>query len=85
MKKIIIVALFCILLSGFAFAAAESYILRDMGGYVCVFEKNDLVNPSLETAIPVQLLPQADQQRLREGIEVNGRSELYSILEDLGS
>lgn len=62
--------------------SAPLYLLRDEGGEVCVLSNGQ---PTIHTGIPVSSLPQADRLALREGITANSRSELSSLLEDLGS
>ena len=59
----------------------SAYILKDCGGVVTVFEKEQ----AEPTAISTFHLPQADREKLRDGIEVFSREELLSLLEDLGS
>ncbi len=85
MKKLIVSVLFCLMLCAPAFAAEIRYVLFDRGGYVCVFEESDLEKPAMKTDIYVDLLPQDDQHRLREGIEIESRAALRAILEDFGS
>ena len=57
------------------------YILKDCGGVVTVFEREQ----AEPTAISTFHLPRTDREKLQTGIEVFSREELLSLLEDLGS
>ncbi|HIW48104.1 MAG TPA: BofC C-terminal domain-containing protein [Firmicutes bacterium] len=65
----------------------ERYIVGIKDGYVAVFYADEQNGVSLkeQTRVPVSSLDPAEQQRLREGIEVVGQEALHEILQDYGS
>ena len=62
----------------------EHYILRESDGYISISTKNDIGEYIFKglTDIPVQYLPEEDLKNLEHGIEIVGRENLNSFLED---
>ena len=63
------------------------YYLCDEGGRVVVYTCSDNGLPDkrlLRTGIYVNLLPEADALRLKQGLYVTGETALRALLEDLG-
>ena len=62
----------------------EHYILRDNNGYVAIYMVDDLGQEILKetTEILTTYLPQADLEKLREGIVAVGEEELNAKIED---
>ena len=69
------------------FAGREdaAYILRDLGGYVAVYEGRKARDPAEVTAIETACLRASDRRLLKEGIPAADSRELLGLLEDLGS
>ena len=71
-------------------AAGQSgtdFYLCDEGGRVVVYTCSDNGLPDkrlLRTGIYVNLLPEADALRLKQGLYVTGETALRALLEDLG-
>lgn len=65
----------------------QRYIVGQQDGFVAVFYEEEKNGVSLHelTKIPVNSLPQEDQERLKEGILILGDENLSKILADLGS
>ena len=63
----------------------EDYLLGEYRGCLAVFAPGDGLLPSRVTDIQVGLLPQADRERLRQGIPVDSRRALLTLLEDFSS
>ncbi|MBQ9980367.1 MAG: hypothetical protein IJP23_04855 [Oscillospiraceae bacterium] len=61
------------------------YILRDLGGRVCVYEAARPAEPCFITDIYTSTLRAADAQAVKDGLAVDGTEKLLMILEDLGS
>jgi len=61
-----------------------SYIVKDFNGSVAVFEPEN-PTPVRVTGVYTSHLPKSDQKMLSSGIKVKTRSELNSLLEDLGN
>ncbi len=62
----------------------NGYLLRDWQGYIAVFEGRGDTPTSL-TDIETATLNDFDREKLRSGIPARDRTELMSLLEDLGS
>lgn len=62
----------------------NGYLLRDWQGYIAVFEGCGDTPTSL-TDIETATLNDFDREKLRSGIPARDRTELLSLLEDLGS
>lgn len=62
----------------------NGYLLRDWQGYIAVFEGRGDTPTSL-TDIETATLNDFDREKLRSGIPARDRTELLSLLEDLGS
>ena len=63
------------------------YYLCDEGGRVVVYRCDESGAPDrklLQTGIYVNLLPEADALRLKQGLYVTGETALRALLEDLG-
>ena len=60
-----------------------SYIVKEYGGQVCIFEEGESL-PRRNTGIYTATLPNQDQARLKDGISVSTQEELSSLLEDYG-
>lgn len=68
-------------------ALPAAYWLCDEGGRVAVYVCGSTGKPEkrLElTNIYVNLLPESDALRIKQGITVHSEKELYTLLEDLG-
>ena len=86
------VCIFTIVFSLFwmALPAGQSgtdFYLCDEGGRVVVYTCSDNGLPDkrlLRTGIYVNLLPEADALRLKQGLYVTGETALRALLEDLG-
>ena len=66
---------------------AQSPLPCDEGGRVVVYTCSDNGLPDkrlLRTGIYVNLLPEADALRLKQGLYVTGETALRALLEDLG-
>ena len=66
---------------------ASDFYLCDEGGRVVVYTCSDNGLPDkrlLRTGIYVNLLPEADALRLKQGLYVTGETALRALLEDLG-
>ena len=64
---------------------AMTFIVREYGGKVCVFQSTNEAQPAVTTDISVDSLREADRQQLYAGIRVTGRENLLALLEDFGS
>lgn len=62
----------------------EGFFLKEENGEVVIFHK-DQVTPYENTGIQADVLPEDEQEKLREGFFVEDEKELYSILENLSS
>lgn len=76
--------------SGSAAPAASGlpgYLVRERGGQVAVYTVDETGAETDETVyeIYVNLLPEPDILRLRQGIRVTDGAELQRLLEDLGA
>ena len=62
----------------------EHYVLKENDGFLAIYTKNEKGEEKLKevTSISLEYLPQADIDRIKEGIEATGNEELNSILED---
>ena len=62
----------------------EHYILKEKDGFLAIYIQDENGEEKLKevTSIPLEYLPKADIDRIREGIEATGNEELNSILED---
>jgi len=62
----------------------EHYVLREDGGYIVIYniDKNGKENLKEITTIVTKYLPDADIERLREGIKVIGKQKLNATIED---
>lgn len=58
--------------------------MKEEEGEVVIFHK-DQVTPYENTGIQAGVLPEDEQEKLREGFFVQDEKELYSILENLSS
>lgn len=68
-------------------AAAENaeYYLRDYDGYVGVFASLRSAAPVEVTDIELSCLRDADRAMIQSGLPVSDRTQLLTLLEDLGS
>ena len=86
----IVFSLFWMALPSLPFPAGQSgtdFYLCDEGGRVVVYTCSDNGLPDkrlLRTGIYVNLLPEADALRLKQGLYVTGETALRALLEDLG-
>lgn len=62
----------------------EGFFLKSENGEVVIFHR-DQVTPYENTGIQSDVLPEDEQEKLREGFFVADEKELYSILENLSS
>lgn len=62
----------------------EGFFLKEENGEVVIFHR-DQVTPYENTGIQADVLPEDEQEKLREGFFVEDEKELYSILENLSS
>lgn len=62
-------------------SSVTSYIVKTFDGSIAVFE-NGKDTPFKVTSVPINSLPYADQEILKNGIIVNGKNELKDLLED---
>ena len=72
---------------GSAGQSGTDFYLCDEGGRVVVYTCSDNGLPDkrlLRTGIYVNLLPEADALRLKQGLYVTGETALRALLEDLG-
>lgn len=72
---------------GNAGQSSADFYLCDEGGRVVVYTCSDNGLPDkcfLRTGIYVNLLPEADALRLKQGVYVSGDTALRALLEDLG-
>lgn len=62
----------------------EHYILKDMDGYVAIYNLDSEENEVLETVteIGVEFLPLTDSEKIKGGLKVYGRENLNRLLED---
>jgi hypothetical protein len=63
----------------------KRYILKDVSGYIGIFEPDDMENPKMVTGINTGKLRAADAKMLADGIVAYGEEELARLLEDFGS
>lgn len=66
---------------------AAAYYLCDEGGRVAVYSCTASGKPEKRvelTTIYVNLLPEPDALRIKQGLAVQSEKELYALLEDLG-
>jgi len=63
----------------------KKYILKNVSGFIGIFEADNPETPRTVTGIVVSKLRAADAEMLNEGIVVNGEEELARLLEDFGS
>ena len=61
------------------------YCLRDCEGFVAVYRQSDLTEPVTVTDIETLTLNDNDRELLQNGITAENKTELISLLEDLGS
>ena len=61
------------------------YLLRDSGGRVAVYGREDPGTPITLTDIETATLRARDRELLSQGLPVGSREELARLLEDLGS
>jgi hypothetical protein len=59
-----------------------AYVLKSSSGRAVLFTKEG--EEVADYGIYVNLLPEADRQRLKDGINIDNRAELSKVLEDLG-
>lgn len=72
--------------AGYATASdSAEYYLRDYDGYVGVFASNRGGIPVEVTDIELSCLRDADRAMIRSGLPVSDRTQLLTLLEDLGS
>ena len=67
--------------------ASTSYYLCDEGGRVVVYRCDASGSPAerlLRTGIYVNLLPESDALRIKQGLRLPSETELRQLLEDLG-
>ncbi len=65
----------------------QYYVVGVHKGYIAVFYENEVNGTTLKeiTDMPVSVFDESEQERLREGIHVSGKTELIRILQDYGS
>jgi len=69
----------------YAQAQEETYLVKTVDGYICIFVSENLKTPAEKTGIDSATLRLEDQASLERGIRVASRQELLMLLEDLGS
>ena len=67
-----------------SYLSNPKYYLFEFDGRVAVFEK-DKETMYLETAIPVEMLPESLRSDLKDGIAIDTERELYEFLENYSS
>jgi len=62
----------------------EHYIVKSVDGMINVYNKNESNEENLvyETKIFTKYLPKEDQTKLKEGINIIGKENLSSLIED---
>lgn len=62
----------------------EHYIIKEKDGYVTVYNLDDKGKETLKetTEISIEFLPLTDSEKIKGGIQVYGKENLYSLLED---
>lgn len=62
----------------------EHYAVRAKDGLVAVYVKNEKGEEALKelTGISMEYLPEEDQKKIQAGIEITGKEQLNSLLED---
>lgn len=65
----------------------QHYVIGEYNGYVAVFYEKEVNGTSLKevTDTPVESLPEEEQEKLKEGIKIDGDDNLMKILSDYGS
>ena len=61
------------------------YCLRDCDGFVAVYKSDNPSEPMTVTEIETVTLNNNDREMLQNGITAENKTELISLLEDLGS
>jgi hypothetical protein len=65
--------------------SAKQYILKDVSGFIGIYDPDDMESPKMVTGIVVDKLRAADVKMLANGILVTGEEQLARLLEDFGS
>ena len=63
----------------------EHYLLKDNEGYLGIYQldkKGEILELFEQTEIPIDFLPEEDKEKVKTGIRVNTKQELYKIIED---
>lgn len=60
--------------------APLSFTAREFEGVIGIFDSNEKLIQIIE--VYTNTLPEADRRLLREGIKINSKRELYSLIED---
>jgi hypothetical protein len=62
----------------------EHYVLREVDGVIGIYyvDRNNIETLKEKTGISIKYLPETDRINLRNGIRINGKEALNSILED---
>lgn len=65
----------------------DHYLVSENEGYIVVFKFNEagVRYVAERTYIPISILPDVDQEKIRRGILVRTREEVYKLLEDYSS
>ena len=61
------------------------YMLRESGGHVAVYGREDPANPLTVTDIELSSLRERDRELIAAGLPAQSPEELAQLLEDLGS
>ena len=63
------------------------FLVKEESGRVCVFVLDEEERPRFSHNLSIELdaLREEDRQLFREGIRINTKEELYSLMEDFGS
>jgi hypothetical protein len=65
-------------------ADAETFVVGESGGYIAVFYEDGATLKEI-TDMPVEIFEEEERARLKEGIRVSGKTELFRVLQDYGS
>ena len=73
-----------ILYREFESSCGQHYILRNDNGKITIYliNENDEEEIYEQTEISIEYLTQRDKEQIEQGIRVNGKEELYQIIED---
>ncbi|WP_250277942.1 BofC C-terminal domain-containing protein [[Clostridium] colinum] len=67
--------------------STQHYIIGEYEGYIAVFYEKYINDTNIKeiTNIPLESLPQEEQDRIKKGIKITGKEELMKFLESYGS